>query len=237
MRAVLIGFKHCGKTSVGTQVAKELNEDFRRNETKDEGLNDLNHLKSNRVFFLSSRCTSEKERSLLDVNEYRSQTCKRRNETKDEGLNLFIDTDKLIEQTYQAEKKVIKSAREIYLEEGEIYFRHLEKRVITRLDESEKIIATGGGSLLDKDNVLHLKQQGPFIYLYATFETLLKRYLAHPVPAFLDPKNIEENFKDIYAQRENIYSKHADFKILTDDLSINDITQEVIKLLRNIHGK
>lgn len=143
---------------------------------------------------------------------------------------LFIDTDPLIEQHYHATEYALLTTHDIYQHRGSSYFRALEKKIIMALVPTKKcIIATGGGSLLDPNNVIHLKKQGKLIYLSALFTTILKRLKVKP--AFLEEQPFEENLKTVYEQRIKNYKNAADMEILTDNKSIADISEEILQLL------
>lgn len=142
---------------------------------------------------------------------------------------VFIDTDRLIEQYDIAHAQTELSVRDIYQQKGEDYFRAVEKKVITNLaDRQHAIIATGGGSILDADNVTRLKKQGSIIYLSAPFEVLLKRIQLSSVPAFLDASQMEKTFLEHFNQRKMRYASAADREIFTENKSIHDIAEEII---------
>jgi shikimate kinase len=146
----------------------------------------------------------------------------------------FIDTDRLIEKNYAIQENRLLTTREIYQNKGEPYFRDLEKKIIARLDGTHNsVIATGGGSILEHDNVIHLKKQGPCIYLYASFETLRIRLATQAIPAFLDSRN-EKNFHALYQHREPIYKKTADIQISTENKSMTEVCEEIILLMRDL---
>ena len=64
----------------------------------------------------------------------------------------FIDTDILIE------KKENKSINQIFAENGEEYFRALEKKItLNCLNNKKTIISLGGGTILNKDIRLAIK--------------------------------------------------------------------------------
>ena len=82
----------------------------------------------------------------------------------------FVDIDKVIE----AHEK--KSINDIFHKKGQIYFRDLEREVI--LQESLKndcVIATGGGSILDNENIKRLKETSFIVFLNATIKCLYLR--------------------------------------------------------------
>ncbi len=142
---------------------------------------------------------------------------------------IFIDTDHLIEKHYRSEENRTLSTHAIYKNKGAFYFRNLEKGIIMSLSGiHNSIIATGGGSILDRTNVTILKNQGRLIYLNSSLEPLLKRLRLKQTPAFLSIENTEKNFIDLYKKRKKLYKRYADFEINTDNKSIKDISEEVI---------
>ncbi len=116
----------------------------------------------------------------------------------------FIDTDDLITTNCH-----------LLYKQSEELFRQLEKQVIGAIEEfHSSVIATGGGSILDPDNVAVFKKMGKIIYLQVEKEELRRRIFANPLPAFLDPANPESSFEKMYAEREPLYRQIAD-EILT----------------------
>ena len=123
------------------------------------------------------------------------------------GLH-YIDTDELIS----------KNNRKFYLEIGPEAFRDIEKKVIQALIGFQNcVIATGGGAVLDPENVTLLKQLGKIFYLRITKEELKHRLLKDPLPAFLDPHNPEESFEKMYQSRKDLYEQIADHIIDHED--------------------
>lgn len=102
-----------------------------------------------------------------------------------ENLRLaFLDTDALV-------RKV----------EDEKLFRLLEKEAVLSLQHVQNtVIATGGGTVLDPDNVAILKKLGTIIYLQVDKEELRKK----PLPIFIT------DFEKMYQDRLPIYEKIAD---------------------------
>ena len=82
----------------------------------------------------------------------------------------FIDIDKLIAAR---EKKTIP---EIFSEKGEQYFRKLEREIV--LEESLNnniVIATGGGVIIDNENIKNLKETSFIVYLDCTIECIYEK--------------------------------------------------------------
>ena len=72
----------------------------------------------------------------------------------------FVDTDILVEE------KAGKSIPDIFKEDGEAVFRKLEAEVMALVGkESGQVIATGGGCVLNLENVRNLKQNGTVVFI------------------------------------------------------------------------
>ncbi len=113
----------------------------------------------------------------------------------------FVDTDDLISS----------DPRGLYRQVGEKAFRLAEKKAIATLQSIQNtVVATGGGSILDKETVALLKRIGKIIYLKETKEVLKMRLLQKPYPAFFAGKNVEQEFEAMYAERQPLYEKIAD---------------------------
>ncbi|MBW2165654.1 MAG: shikimate kinase [Deltaproteobacteria bacterium] len=84
----------------------------------------------------------------------------------------FIDADVELVKEYKI------TISEIVATEGWKSFRKKEKHVLKRLSSLDKhVIATGGGAILDEENVKNMKKSGVSIWLRATPETVKDRIL------------------------------------------------------------
>jgi shikimate kinase len=114
----------------------------------------------------------------------------------------FIDLDDLVVNLYGKKQKV----KEIYKKLGEKGFRELEKKAIGLLKGLENsIIALGGGTVLDLENVQMLQKLGALIYLKADSAKLKKRIFQEELPPLLAREKPEEAFWEMVQQREPIY--------------------------------
>src|SRR5581483_9910495 len=74
----------------------------------------------------------------------------------------FVDLDAMIV------KKAGQSIKEIFASAGEPAFRALESQVVVEVSrQAGKVIATGGGALLDPQNREHLQRTGILVCLSA----------------------------------------------------------------------
>lgn len=144
----------------------------------------------------------------------------------------FFDTDKLVEEAYAKTTGRKSSCRQIYLDEGESFFRILEKEQIATLNETKNgVIALGGGSLYCQENTQLLKKIGLMIYLKVPVELIWQRMQVNGIPAFL--KN-EQSLHDLAESRKLIYETAADKIVEITQLTEQEASQEVLKAIT--HG-
>ncbi|MDD5053340.1 MAG: shikimate kinase [Sulfuricurvum sp.] len=141
---------------------------------------------------------------------------------------VALDTDDIIESM---ENRRIKK---IFAQEGEEYFRALERKVALWLQKEVKgtLISTGGGFF----KVPNLSKIGTVVYLSAPFDTIYNRILAHPDAA----KKLRKRplFQDIdrahklYDERAALYKKAADIVIDVSDKEMSAIAKEILKKVK-----
>jgi len=145
-----------------------------------------------------------------------------------EKLNFdFLDTDDLIEN------KVGMRITEIFEKYGEPYFRELETQIIKEVSEKDKlVISTGGGVVLREENVNNLRKNGVIINLVAKPETIYERLKKQPgIRPLLNKPNPLEEIKKLLECRE-IYYKNCDFRVETDNLSVEEIVEKILNFLK-----
>jgi len=82
----------------------------------------------------------------------------------------FVDTDDMIEKTAGV------SINEIFARHGEKYFREIEAKIIKDISkENSLVIATGGGAVLNPENIKNLRVNGVVVYLSVTPEQVYER--------------------------------------------------------------
>lgn len=148
-------------------------------------------------------------------------------------LNMdFIDTDELIEK--KEKDRIVR----IFQVKGEEYFREVEEEIIEKVSKCKNcVIATGGGALIREKNYLNLKKNGILICLVATPEEIYRRTIPKKDrPLLLKSKNVIETIKELLKIREPYYSK-ADYKIDTTKKSIDEVVEEIIRIIKRENGK
>lgn len=98
--------------------------------------------------------------------------------------------------------------------EGEAGFRERESRVIFELaNESNLVVATGGGAVLRPENRAALKRGGTVVYLYVAPRLLFERTRLDPNRPLLQVADPMQKIEELFAQRDPLYREVADIII------------------------
>jgi len=136
----------------------------------------------------------------------------------------FLDLDDLIELK---EKRAISS---IFAEDGEPYFRKVEKKALRQVAKEKKfVVACGGGVVLDKDNIKVMKDTGIIVCLSASPEVILKRTAAYRHRPLLNVGNPKKQIGLLLKLRAPYYAR-ADKAIDTTKFSVKEVTEKILKL-------
>jgi shikimate kinase len=137
----------------------------------------------------------------------------------------FVDLDKFIEK---AEGMKV---RDIFDQKGELYFRQREKDALAQiLERHGQIIATGGGVVMDEENIKLLREKALLVCLTASTDVLLKRAGNGAKRPLLKGSNRKERIEEILKQREDHYAQ-AHAWIETSDLTVDQVADKIVKLL------
>ncbi|MFV0341254.1 MAG: shikimate kinase [Parachlamydiaceae bacterium] len=143
----------------------------------------------------------------------------------------FLDTDRLIENAY-ANKGQKLTCREIYIKEGAEKFRQFEKEQILNLEsEGTWVLATGGGTFDDPENVAALKKYGTIVFLKCSLEVLWDRMQRTGMPAYLDKSDSYHAFMKLLLIRSHYYEKAANGIVNCHQLTPEEIVWEVMNLV------
>jgi|JI102314A2RNA_FD_contig_81_1159048_length_2222_multi_2_in_0_out_0_3 shikimate kinase len=145
----------------------------------------------------------------------------------------FIDIDDLIIEKYKSIYNNEKPLAQIYKDLGETEFRKMESEIVQKLSLSgSSIIATGGGTILDYNNVAFLKNIGYLFFLDISYAKVLERIYksnSFTESLFLGVKKSKQNIARIFKSRYKIYKRAADF-IVNVDTADQQVVNEVIQL-------
>jgi shikimate kinase len=117
----------------------------------------------------------------------------------------LLDTDVMI---VQREKRSIPA---IFEESGEAYFRQVEHACVKEAAAGEgQIIATGGGVVLNPENMAALKQTGIIFFLDVTPGSIEKRTKLHDRPLVGQDSG---KLRRLYDERIDLYRQYADVRL------------------------
>jgi 3-dehydroquinate synthase len=138
----------------------------------------------------------------------------------------LIDTDVLIEER---EGKPISL---IFKENGEDYFRNVERAVVKEISSMNNVvISTGGGVIKDQRNVENLSRMGIIIWLKAEPGIILKRVMLdggkRPLLEVEEPLN---EISRLLKEREGFYQR-SDMSLETDYITPGEAALEIIEKL------
>jgi shikimate kinase len=139
----------------------------------------------------------------------------------------FMDLDDLIELT---EKR---SIRDIFAQQGEAYFRRMEKHILSKVSREKKfVVACGGGIVIDEDNVKTMKETGIVICLSAAADVILKRTEGFCHRPLLNVTDSKKQIEFLLKLRAPYYAR-ADKTIDTSRLSVKQVVERLMKLVRS----
>jgi shikimate kinase len=138
----------------------------------------------------------------------------------------FRDTDLLVEESLGMPVK------EIVAREGWNFFRAREKETIQKLFRpGDCVIATGGGVVLDQENIDLLKQMGTIVWLNTALSDIVERLREDARTKATRPQFTEENILQettaLLAQRIPLYEKAAAVAIDPAGKSALQIADEI----------
>jgi len=133
----------------------------------------------------------------------------------------FIDTDLFIE------KKFDMSLENIKKEFGYKFIREAEEQIILNLDQSSKIISTGGSAVYSINAMNYLKSFSKIIYINTPLEIIMKRIDTGQGRGLAVPDGM--SVSEVYSERKPLYEKFAEYT-----LDGSESIEGLIKLTENI---
>ncbi|MFF4959839.1 shikimate kinase [Streptomyces sp. NPDC001222] len=120
-----------------------------------------------------------------------------------------------------------RSIAEIFVDEGESFFRTLEKQAVRRaVAEHHGVLALGGGAILDEDTRALLAGQR-VVYLSMDVEEAVRRTglnTARPLLAV----NPRRQWRELMEARRHLYEEVATAVVSTDARSPEEVTRAVL---------
>lgn len=136
----------------------------------------------------------------------------------------FIDTDLLIQSAEH------RSLQDILDQDGYLRLREIEAAVLQTLDVDNHVISTGGSAVYSDAAMAHLKRRGICVYLEVSPDTLRRRITDYETRGIA--KRPDQSFDDLFAERTQLYRRHADITVQGDGLNQEQVCLQVIEALR-----
>ena len=138
----------------------------------------------------------------------------------------FVDTDEVIESRTGAK------VSEIFAHHGEAAFRKFEGELVAEMTAwSGRVISTGGGLILNPENLASLKTHALVVCLWATPDTIFQRTKHQTHRPLLQAPDPLANIRALLAAREAAY-KQSDVLVNTEQRSLKEIAQHVLHNFR-----
>ena len=140
----------------------------------------------------------------------------------------FVDLDQKIEQDTGM------TVPQIFEKYGEKYFRELEKNAVKEVAARKNlVIATGGGTVKDEENIRLLKNSGVMVCLTTEPEEIFRRTERRGERPVLDAGDEDRlnTIKKLLAERQKFYAQ-ADYTVDTTDWSPLQIMNDICKHFR-----
>lgn len=140
------------------------------------------------------------------------------------GLD-FLDMDEEIT------RRRGKSVARIFAEEGEAAFRALERQLVRELaSRCGLVIATGGGIVLNQDNIDDLSRTGQVICLSLDLRSIMQRLGGDRSRPLLAGDNRQEKLRELLAGRLPLY-RRIPLQVQRDGLDVGQTVERILSLL------
>ena len=139
----------------------------------------------------------------------------------------FFDAD------VEVERRIGTSIRAFFEREGEERFRDLEQQVLADLvgGDAAVVVATGGGAVLREANRDALRDHSTVVYLRSTPEELFRRLRHDTHRPLLQVNDPMRKLRELFAQRDPLYRKTAQFIIETGRPSVPTLINMILMQL------
>ncbi len=136
----------------------------------------------------------------------------------------FVDMDAVIEQ------RAGKDISRIFADDGEQHFRSIERELVKELSGRQGlVIGTGGGIVLNSDNVHDYGQTGLLVCLSASPSVILERVSTETHRPLLEDGEKGKRILEILAARKELYGA-IPHQIDTTDMEQSQVVTEVEEL-------
>jgi shikimate kinase len=136
----------------------------------------------------------------------------------------FIDSDERIEQLEGC------SVATLFADRGEPNFRALERQVVADAVQTDAVVATGGGAIVDPVTYQRMHEAGPIVCLVADVETILRRTAADRTRPLLENGERRTRISQLLSERAAAYAR-ADVTVDTTGRDVEAVLEDILSFL------
>lgn len=141
---------------------------------------------------------------------------------------VFCDMDELIEQRER------RSIADIFARDGEGFFRKRERDLVCELARGRgRVIAAGGGVVLNPENVQDFLRTGCVVCLRASPEAILERVAGDARRPLLAGSEIRQRMARLLSERRPLYDA-IPLQVDTSALSVDEAVEQIVCLCTGI---
>lgn len=145
------------------------------------------------------------------------------------GFEL-IDTDRVIE------KRTHRRIQDIFATDGEAAFRRLENQLVLELETTSRaVISTGGGLVVNPENLQSLRKHALIACLWASPETIFERVRMQTHRPLLQAADPLETIRELLVRRTPYY-KEADLLVGVDFRAPQETARNVAAAFARVTG-
>ena len=136
----------------------------------------------------------------------------------------FLDTDKMVV------KEMGMTIEEIFEQYGEPFFRGKEKIALKQAVEHEnRVISTGGGMILDPENVSLMRERGVVFFLHGSIDAIALNIESSSIvrPLLAGEGDIKDRIEKLYRGREALYYSSCHMAIHVDGMTGKEFARKI----------
>ncbi|MBN1854956.1 MAG: shikimate kinase [Pirellulales bacterium] len=128
-----------------------------------------------------------------------------------------------------------RSIPEIVANRGWAGFRDLEEEIVrTYTAYDGQVIDCGGGVIEREANFSRLQSAGPVIWLKASVDRIVDRIGGdHQRPSLTGVESFTDEVAEVLHRRTPLYRRIAHFEIDTDQLTVNEVAEQICRLVHS----
>ena len=145
-----------------------------------------------------------------------------------------------VEMDVLIERKAGKSIADIFKDDGEIAFRQFEIDITREIaGQDNKVIACGGGIVLNRINIDRLKKKAVVVLLTVSFDVIEKRVSAGAAirPLLAGSTDKAHTIRELMIFRQPFYERAADITVDSSNLGIDATADLIIDKVKDYESK